>query len=247
MPNTTLTLATLRQHAADVLGEGIVDIELKAGQHAASLRRTMATYNRYRAPWKTAVLTGASSATKRYALTQTGLRGVIDVQFVPTTISSDALDPFSLAQTAQQSQLSPTYGEMEQERGYLEQARRVMATDPDWYGQREDDGVYYLYVDIRSPHDVMFTYVMDLTADDNATTGLSQVDTTDVDWFLDYYVAQCSTMLGRGLRKHGGVAMPEGGTESLDGESLRSEAREDLTRLEDTIKSRRRPLPIVTG
>lgn len=114
---------------------------------------------------------------------------------------------------------------------------------PDWAVRVDPtNNKKYLYVDAPSGSLVAIQYTYNATADDDSITGLWHLTETDYDWVKRYALAKAKQALGRVLRKHGGVNMPDGSVEQLDGEQLMDEGRADEQALREELKGRRRPL-----
>jgi hypothetical protein len=262
VPNVILTLTEITEATNLDLGSSDIEVEVSADDVRRAINRATRVYNRYR-PQRAYAKLAVSSSTKKYHLDHTGLQGVLDVSFLtPQQLGQSvgqALDPFLTVRGTDLIAASDTYGEIDQQLQYMEDARRISATDPDWFGQWESDGNYYLYVDIATgrTYDCSYLYVWHITSEcvpdaDSESGygdyGLKFIPESDTEWFLDYVKVHLKLIVARKLRKFsGGIPTPEGGSESLDGESLMSEAREDEKDLLEEIRKRRRPLTPVIG
>jgi len=241
---STLTVASVYEHVRSMLGEPVVDVEVLESHYEAALRQAVRVYNRYLPREAVAPLT-VSSAVKKYLVSHVNLLGVTDVQFVRDVPVTGSVDPFTYWRRSDQFVGGMSFGELDQQFHSAEDASRILSVDPDWKGQWEQDGSYYLYISVPEGRTFLcsYTYLWAVSPDDTAGTGLSAIPETDTDWLLDFTTARVKQVLGRVLRKHGGVPMPDGGSESTDGSDLSQEGREDEQRLTDEIRRRsRRPL-----
>lgn len=379
MPNTTLTIEGLLEDINTELGVSDIAVELNKMDIKVCLKSSLRLYNRNR-PQRRFIALAVSSAQKKYEIDpHTGFAGVVRVSFLGPTAEYEGLfDPMTWDNRAGLPLAADTYGELMQRFQYLEEARRIVSSEPEWHGQWEDDGKFYLYISLATARDTVITsgiatnaqgriaisdngltdgdyitiddgyghvdtfefdnnssiqlgnvrvtigatladtcvnlagainnnstlyilaqetavrvdlshkfegtqgnnatlakteanakitltqfsggdsagatqflccyeYLWHVTPDENAVTGLGWIPDSDTDWIFDYTMARAKMILARKIGKFGGVPTPEGGTEATDAEQLRSEAREDLTRLIDDIKKRRRPLPPAIG
>lgn len=249
MPNTTLTLKSLKRTVELMLGASGVAVELTDEDLSLVVRQALQTYNQYRSRRNHAALTLVSGQVK-YPIVHPGLQGVLHVAFVQGN-RPDIPDPFYSGLYYQQPSMASggvSYGELDAIQGHLESARRVTSTEMEWHGQWEGSS-YYLYISHPRPNGLVcsYQYSWHITPDDNATTGLLQVPNGDVPWIEKYATALAKTILGRILRKHGGVPTPEGGTEPLDGDQLSTEGQTEQEQLTEQLKLRRPPLPPVLG
>ena len=55
-------------------------------------------------------------------------------------------------------------------------------------------------------------------------------------WIKDYTLASCKYMLGEAREKFATIAGPQGGT-SLNGQSLKSEAQQEMEKLESDVST----------
>jgi len=259
VPNSELTLDYIEEEIRGELGGSIVDVELARTDVSRVVRAAIRLYNRT-CPVRSRVALTITQAQKKYEITHTNLRGLTEVEFIGPRAEYEGLfDPMTWDSPTGIPMSTDTYGAIMARFQYLEHARTLMSAEPEWTAQWEGDGKYYLYISIANVEPVIitelgatqylccYTYTWGVTPDDVAATGLLQIPVSDIDWVVDYCVAQAKITLGRGLRKHGGVPMPDGGSEQTDGEQLVTEGREDLERLRTELNSRRRPLIPVLG
>lgn len=250
MPNTELTIPAIQSEVRSRLGGSMVDLEFTDADITTAINNTVRTYNRYRERHVTEAL-AVSSSVKKYLIDKPNIQGVIDVAFVsPTTPSvSTPIDPFTQG-TFNSMLQGGSVAEYQQTMRFVRQARKVVGTDPEWTGQFEADGKYYLYVNISRPYLCSYTYVWHINSDgvplQNSTVGygdygLKHVDASDVKWFMDYTTAQMKCILGRVLRKFGGVPNSNDGQDPTDGGDLVNEGTAELQRLDEIIARRMIP------
>jgi hypothetical protein len=248
MPNTQLTVAEITSETETSLGGGNINVELKAADYTKAIKDALRVYNRYR-PQRSVYSLAVTPATKKYLIDQTNVQGVINVSLLPSSPPAGVVDVFDYGRTGL-SIAGDMPSEINQQLGYQEDTRKIMSTDPDWKASWEGSS-YYLYIDIRVPCDCTVTYIWHLsTADadlDDSSVGLPMVRDSDVEWFLAFVLAKCKQILGRVLRKFGGVATSDGGTDQVDGDTLTAEGKEEEANLMITIKKRRATLPPTVG
>lgn len=257
MPNTRLTVKNVAREIKARLGGLHVDVEITAGDFITSLRAALDKLNRNK-PMRGWAKLDINRTTKKYGPLDTlhpGFQGVIHFDTVRERNYDTPLDPFDpyLVIEGPTKVGDLTYGDYFQQLAYLEDAKRLSGAETEWHGQWEWDSVteanhYYLYVDKDTTVTVnaSYLYVFHVQPTDDARIGLPRIDDSDVDLVLDYTEARCKQILGRVLRKFGGIPTPDGGTDTTDGETLVTEAREDMQRLEEEFKRRRRPLEPIT-
>lgn len=241
--NSELVFDNIREEIVIGLGGTSLDVELDEADVEKCIKDALRVYNRNR-PGRAHKTLPIVQGTKRYELdpeTHKGIQGVVDVQFVEkTNFTGDPFDPFyynSVGITPQ----GDTFGEYEQRRQYIETARKIGSVEPDW-NSRVEDGRVVLYIDIRAPYHCMYAYTFHYTFNMDETTGLLRIPSGDVDWFMQYATALAKQIVGRKRSKFGGVMVPDGATAETDGSALKDEARDELTKLMEEIKKRRRPL-----
>lgn len=254
VPNTELTLALIEEEVKYRLGFSTVCVEVTSTDFAKAIAEAVRLWNRYKGirVWQKVTV---SYTTKKIAISVPSqlLDGIVDVQFVRYNreLTPDPFDPLiDRGHTETLTLGGDTYGSLMQRIQYAEMARNVISAEPEWHAQWEMDGVYYLYVDITQTSDIYWCSVelkLKVTPDDDATTGMQWIDDNDSDWIMDYVEARISVIVGRVRRKHGGIPSPDGGTDSMDGDTLVSEGTEALRTLKEELQKRRRPLPPVIG
>lgn len=251
--NADLTLSGVTDEVRTALGFSSIEVELEARDIEKCLRDALRRFNRVR-PWRHRKALTISPTTKKYRLEKAahpGLLGVSQVDFVTDTHRDDTLDPFDYEEQALAGLTAiggESFGEIQWRRSYIEDATRIVSAEPEWFAQWEEDGEYYIYIDIRrSPVRCSFTWTSAYTPDDDPGTGMQWIEQGDVQWVLDFTCARAKQILGRVLGKHQGIITSDGGTDPTDHAELRQEGREDEEKLMEELKQRRRPLPPVIG
>jgi hypothetical protein len=261
VPDYTLSADNIMEEVKDALGDGGVDVEILDNHVRKAMRDTIRVYNHHK-PMVGYVALTVSTEVKRHDITSIHprLTGIIDVTFInPEQIGvgqTGSMDPWSLQREVTQTG-GGTFGQIYVDLAYIEEARRVMSSEPEWKYVQDGD-THYLYVSISVGMLCAIEFTWDMEAvfapgeDDTASDaewayGLKNVPRTDEDWFMGHILARCKQTLGRILRKHGGTASSEGGADPTDGEALVQEGKDEEAALVLEIKKRRRPLPPVTG
>lgn len=238
--NTQLTYDNIREEIITDLGGSSVDVELEDADMEKVIKDTVRFYNQIR-PGRGHDKLAITRDQKKYEISKPGIQGIVRVDFVEeTNFTGDPFDPFYYNRMGLTPQ-GDTFAEYDQKRQYIEQARRIGSSEPEWQ-QRVEDGKVYLYISIDSPHFCQYAYTFLYTPDVNADTGMQKIPSGDVGWFLKYATALAKLILGRKRSKFGGILIPDGATADTDGRELKDEAKEELLKLEEELKKRRRPL-----
>jgi hypothetical protein len=254
MPNDELTIKDVGEEVATLLGQTGVDIELAEADYLQGLKQALRVYNRNR-PVRRREALSVTQAQKKYEIDRPGLLGVVGVQFLSRIHEiDDPFDPFFNTRVAGLrtglTLTGDTFGEYDQKLQYIEQARRIASSEPEWHGQWEKDLTdpalpekYFLYVDVATfPMQMSFAYTVRTTPDNSDETGMQHIPHGDVEWVIAYVLASCMISLGRIRAKHGGIVGPDGGVQEVDGRELITDGQEALKELVEEIKQRRRPL-----
>ncbi|KKK89223.1 hypothetical protein LCGC14_2735270, partial [marine sediment metagenome] len=238
------------------LGESGVEVELTDEDHESSLQEAVGVYNRYR-PQRQTVAVTVTHEQKRYPVDHPGIQGIVDLQFVRQTVHTtdvDPFDPYSVIHPPIGVYPGETFANYEQQLGYQEMSRQMVAAEPDWRAEWDRDPTtgerkLYLYIDVpeTSPYDVSYIYTWHVTPDNHTMTGMQHVPDGDADWIIQYVIAVAKQILARIRGKWHGVPMPDGSEEDNDYAELAEEGRSEIEALLEDIKSRIRPLPPVIG
>jgi len=191
-------------------------------------------------------------ASGRYLITHPNLAGIIYVDGVENDLYSaeqlDTFNPYTYSGIGSQHGFEPNlivdYATLTM---YREMQQRILADDFNWRHEVED-GEHYLYVAAPATLTaIMYEFKWHLSPDDDATTGLRHLPDSDADWVIDMTLALSQQLLGRILRKHGGMMNSDGGVDSIDGSELVQEGREDEQRHMEELKKRKRTPPPMIG
>lgn len=254
MPNNVLSSEVFAEELRALLGGSQVDIELSDDDIRLCASRTLRVYNRY-LPFRGRAKLAVTASTKRYRIDHlhTGLLGVADVQFLSQRVTStvDPFDPLMQTVYSRKNTMETTFGDVMMIRVYAEDAQRVMSAEPEWHGQWERVGgalQYALYIDVPThvTTECGYSFRCAYQDTDDPATGRLAIPDGDADWFLAYGAALAKQMLSRVRGKHGGVLTSEGGTDTTDADSDRSEAATELEALTNEIKMRKPPYIPVT-
>lgn len=245
-----LAIKPLLEEVQVRLGGSSVAIELIEKDVKVARRVALRDYQRHLPGQGRAVISPATSG--KHLINHPGVQGVTHVWFVDRTYVTGDVDPFD-----PYSVVSPltgaagmTFGQLEQELGYREIARRIVSAEPEWHAQYEGNA-YYLYLDTpTSPnnYEVGYRYVFHWNADDetlSVANSVLNVPASDDDWITRAVLAHSKQILGRARSKFGGIPNSEGGVDEFDGRELIEESREELRELAEEIKKRRRPLDVL--
>jgi len=239
-----LTRANIRDEVRTELGGSAVEVELADKDIDKALKDTFRVYNRFR-PGQGFSAIVPTTVQKKYAITEPGLIGVVDMQFITDrlVLTDVANDPFFLQRYVDPYFAGDTWGVFDLRRQYHEDIKRLASAEPEWRGQWEG-GTYYLYIDIDYPPDkVSYRYTFKWEPDETVVpNGMQNIPEDDVGWIMDYTAARSKVILGRVRGKFGGIPTPDGGSSDVDYDALIQEGKESMQELTDEIKRRVRPL-----
>lgn len=258
-PPETGGMADIRTEIKTSLGTNSIEVELTTSDLDKCIRDSLRVLNRERPPTAWGTLQSVSNGI-RYTISHPGLYGILDVSWASATRCDPGCDPFYRDDPIAALGLGgigyagggSMIGDRVQDLMYRSQVNDVTGRSPEWDQRwvRNQDNTRTLYLmlsDVAANAGVMYEYAWHLTADDDVSTGVAQIPVNDRDWVIRYALAKAKQILGRVLRKYnGGINMPDGGTETLDGDALASRGEQEQTDLEAEMRERRRPiLPVV--
>lgn len=245
MPNTTLTQMRIREETLAKFGIDDIDVELTQKDLDFATSEAVRQYSRYR-PRCVRRAIAATTQQRKYVIDlaqHPGLLGIIDVQFIQRITDSTVIDPLNPYDVGLLLTGNETYGDIAQRLTYIQDAKRVVSAEPEWFAQWEGQ-VYALYLDIVLAQTlVCYTWTCNFTADLNVNTGMQLLPEPDVDWILSHVEARCSVILGRKRRKFGGIPNSEGGVDEVDGQQLVDEGTTKMTELIEDLRKRTPQLP----
>jgi hypothetical protein len=195
VPNTTLTVANVREYIKTRLGASAVDIELTDsinGDLDTCLRDALRQYNRTKPRYLIKAIP-VNSTQKKYRIDNLfpGFLGIIKFEWVESNIvNQQPVDPF-IYDNSRLSLHGASIGDYEQQMEYMEYARRIMSVETEWRGQWENIEVtpgvfaeqYFLYLDAPvTPINACVTasckYTMDETGGASATPAIGTISLT---------------------------------------------------------------------
>jgi hypothetical protein len=265
-----VTILELRQYVRTQLGGSELDIELSDGDIDTCAGDALREFHRVHPMIGVSTLSSVSADQKqiiqggrgrvtRFWVDHKGIADVYDVHFLRKLQFTDFIgieNPFYLDAVMRAFQ-GGTSGDYLSDLTYLEQAKKIFSSHPEWnaewlYDSERKCKRLSLFIDVSSLgvsfeyYDICYFFFYKLEASDSPENGIGTLPSEYEQWFRDYTVARSMQILGRKLRKFGGIPSPFGGTIVTDGEALRAEGKEDELRLREDAKSFRRPLPILT-
>ena len=241
-----------------MLGASGVTVELAPTDFNKCVLDAVRVYSRVR-PFRGNAALACNTTTKKYGPIETrhpGFQGVVEVRFTRNITLNPRLDPFS-PETLLAANLLPgadTIGQYNLTLQSSKDARSVMSSEPEYQGMWEEDGHFYLYVDVQQT-DYLVSYVWNGTytpippsvMPPQGILPMTMIPDGDVDWIMDYVLARAKQILSRIRGKYEGIQNPDGATDSVDWSQLQQEANDAIITLADDLKARRRPLPPVCG
>jgi len=257
VPNTTLTLENIKEETETMLGKSGVTVELAPTDIKKCVKDAVRIYSRHR-PFRGNAALAVNSSIKKYGpldIKHPGFLGVVDVQFA-RNIQTLPLDPFS-PETLLAANLLPsadTVGSYALVMQSSKDARSVLSSEPEYQGMWEEDGHFYLYIDLpQTNYLVSYAWTGAYVVEPPSTLPvagvlpMTMIPEGDVDWILAWTLAQAKSILCRLRGKYEGITNPDGATDSVDWSQLQQESNDAIITLTDDLKARRRPLAPVTG
>lgn len=228
--SSALSVETIRDYVRLALGHPVIDVELVDEQIDAMSNQALGIYGTHK-PIEKFATTNVIAGGQQYTLAAGSYgRGVIEV-FTPdlmrSPISLDQFDVFKYH--TRLPNLDP--GDYYAERVWWKEVQRSAGSDEDWFIQDNNDGTATIYVSpIPSESYVLgLIFVVD--------PSFSEVPPTDDDWVFDYALAMCKELLGRIRSKFTSIQGAESSLD-MDGETLRSEGREERQTMEEYLTGR---------
>ena len=269
-----LTMDAVRQWTRVQLGGTSIEVELDDTDLDSCIADALAVLSRHAPEIRTGIipeprtgstLTDASGvgSSNRYVVDLPGLVEVADVHFLRKTQFIEYMgieNPFYL-DAVQKAFRGGSMGEYLADMVYLESAKKVFSSHPEWYGVwepvRGTEGPdlmmeYALYVDISNIglnftlYLIGFFAYVGYEASDNPESGLPRLGIHYHHWLREYTKAKAKQILARKLNKFGGIPEPTGGDSMTDGLSLMTEGLQAQERLEADALSFQVPIPPMT-
>lgn len=255
MPNLDLTEDNIFEETRTELGSSGVEVELSDGDIQKCIKDTLRLYNRVR-PKRIRAVLSTTSAQKKYRIDDIipNLLGIVHVEFIrKQSVFGDPFDPFFNDRTGL-TVTGDTYGEFDQKLHYIEEARRIGSTEPDWHAQWETvvtdvgppvvtEEQFFIYANTPIPVDTGFIATQRYERNEKS---LLTIPDGDVDWFLAYVSARAKQILGKIRGKFKGITGPEGENTEIDYDEMKEEGVTEETELKEELNKRRRPLlPVI--
>lgn len=262
-----VTVLELRQYVRTQFGGADVEVELSDGDIDTSMGDALRVFNRWHpmigahplsnvSADQKQIVDGGRGRISRFWIDHKGVAAIQDVHFLRKLQFTDFIgieNPFYLDAVMRAFQ-GGTAGEYMADLTYLEEAKRIFSSKPEWnadwiYDPGQKKQRLSLYIDISSLgvsfeyYDICYWFFYKLEPSDSRENGIGTLPAEYEQWFRDLTVARCSQILGRKLRKYAGIPSPFGGRIEMDGEALRVEGKEEELRLRQEAKDFRRPIP----
>lgn len=221
-----LTLSYVRDYIIQELGQGVFKVELSAQQLDESIRDALRIFSK-RKPLVGVHAVDVRPDIKTYHLTEEVKRsyGVFHVDFVDVSTPVTALFYYNLIHPAP---IRPSFmTDMDIFMRWRKTFQRVLSVAPSWeYFQ--DRNILMLYTVV---HRAKATYFF------HFPRKLSQVPMQHSDWILKYSTAKSKLKLGRIRSKFTGALPGPSRDLQMDGDTLVSEANEEIRTLEEELMS----------
>lgn len=256
------TTSSVKTKVRELLGEGLVDVELTDNQLRTFVTKATQAINSYLPNRRWVLLPtqnpGRFLISDKAGVTPTsgsavtylpGFSQVITVEGVRNSVMNveriDLYNPITFIQGGLLTDggLAAYIAAQNQ----IKQARSVFSSDLSFRGFWAPEPVvgggyervYNLY--ISRGDDLQMTYGMEyataMTDDDDPLTGIGYLGDEMQHWFLKYCLAEAKRTLGRALNKHQGIPSPEGVDVQLDGLDLKSDGDNESEMLMRSLMS----------
>lgn len=278
MPTTMTTIRELREWVRTSLGFSQIAVELSDGDIDTCIGDACRAFTRYQpgiAAWPitnigagqaSEIVLGSSGRITRFFIEDEegeehkGLMSVFDVHFLRKLQFTDFIgieNPFYLDAVMRAFQ-GGTAGDYMADLTYLEQAKHVFSSFPEWrtdliWDRERQKRRLSLYIDVSSLgvsfefYDICYFFFYAYEPSDAPQNGIGTIPLHYDDWFRRYTLARAKQILGRQLGKFDGVPSPFGGSFATDGQILRQEGLAEEKDLRVDAEAFQRQLPIITG
>lgn len=255
MARNSLTRDVIKEEIQTALGSSLVEVELLDDDFDKCLRDMIRILNRVRPGCGRAAI-HVTPAQKKYGPLNPNftppfpatIQGIKKAAFV--TNQAPITDPFDTINNGLGRVLSGSgtqFGDIDQQLQYLKLARNVAGSEPEYQVSWEGSDLY-VFIDIaRTPVLCSLDYTYHFTLDEDPLTGLGMIPDGDSDFVVGFTAARAKQILARHRLKHGGIVNPDGATDTVDGEDILAEGKEEEDKWLEEIRSRRRPLLPVIG
>jgi hypothetical protein len=222
------------------LGEPTIKVELDDEQIDEFIDQALGIYGTYKPVEKLGTI-NVIAGQQKYDLTASQVgKGIVEVfkpDLLRQPISLDQFDVFKYH--THLPNLDPADYYME--RVWWKEVRRSAGSDDDWFLDYDnDDGTASLYINPipSESFTLSYIYVVDPT--------LTQVPQSDDDLLKDYVLAMCKETVGEIRSKFKGVDGAESAI-NLNGEELKSEGREERTKIDEYLENRGQVVAPIRG
>lgn len=223
-----------------MLGEPVIETELEDETIDEIITQVLGIYGTYKPVEKVGTINVLASQQK-YTLTadQVG-KGIIEIfrpDLMRSPISLEQFDVFKFHTIM--PNLDP--GDYYLERVWWNEVRMSAGSDDDWLLDfNPDDGTATLYINPipSEAYTLKYIYVVDPT--------LTQVPASDDDFIKDYVLTMCKLVVGEIRSKFKGVEGAESAI-NMNGEELKSEAKEEKRDHDDYLANRGQIIPPLRG
>jgi hypothetical protein len=234
----SFSLEDVRNYVKLRLGAGLVRVELQDKHIDAAANEALRIYSRYR-PLRRFVNVPLIANIKEYHLAD-DTRGVYKMDFVHRQVSLAVIEDIfhrRYYEPIHDMDLYVTYLQ------YIDTLKRVLSIEPEWHFEqkRSAGGKATLY--IHAPHQANTILALAVTI---IKRPMHMVPFLHEDWIQRYSLAFCKEILSRVRGKWGNVVAPGGG-QSLDGDRLAAESREELLALDQEIRGWQTDNPPIWG
>lgn len=242
------SLAKIQEIIGQNLGYGVIDVELNREHYARAIDAAFKILARWYPSHGYQVISAVPGGYK-YQLTPKNILGVLDATFMNSGPRFEEA-PYYVRWVDRSMELAD-----------MRDTQHVFGDQPDWHWQFEPDPITGLqmawlyttfgrssFVDTfaRIPDIVCVQFAWAFEASDDPAVGVNAVPFDMRQWVEDYATARCRMILGDIRGKFGGV--PGQGDNSVmptDAGSQIQRAVDDMKRLEEDLKDRRRQAPLL--
>lgn len=225
-----LTLQRIKDFALSKLGATQVNVEISEPQMGSFWEATLDEYNKWLPLQKFDLLTATGQKRNKYDLISLNKpygRGVVDVRIASKHQFFNPISGvMSLGIPQPITHLSPDHYDLSLR--YIHAARKIYSSEPDW---EWEEPILWLYAPsgFGGPFSAAYTYHQDVSLPED----LPQEDWS---WVMKYFSTYVKEAVGEARGKFGSIPGPAG--QSLRGEAMVSESRDDRKVLEEEISSK---------
>ncbi len=234
----SFSLVEIRDYVKLRLGAGLVRVELEDKHIDAAANEALRIYSRYR-PLRRFINVPLISNIKEYQVADDTL-GVYKMDFVHRQVSLAVIEDIFHRRYYEPIHDMDLYVHYLQ---YIDTLKRVLSIEPEWHFEPKRTKGEKAILYISAPHQANTILALAVTI---IKRPMHMVPFLHEDWIQRYALAFCKEILSRVRGKWGSVVSPAGG-QSLDGDRLAAEAREELTLLDQEIRGWQTDMPPIWG